>query len=688
MFGPAHQASFLLDIEGFTHDLHVLEFNGKEAISQPFRFDLKLVSEHPGLDLESLLHRPAFLGFDRHGAGIHGHVYSIGQGDAGKRLTQYQIALMPSLAYLGHRFDQKIFQKRSVPQIIAQVLEAQGILGDAYRFALGTDYRPRDYCVQYGESCLHFIQRLCEEEGLHYHFEHSREGHVLVFGDDQTVFPRLHRPTPYLQDSGLVADDPVIKAFTLAMETRPTAVTRRDYDFEKPLLQLESAAKDPSPPHLEDYGFPGRFTDREQGKHRARRALERHRSDYRQATGRSDQPMLLSGHFLPLTGHPRQEWNDLWLLTEVIHVGQQPQVLEESGTSPPSGDFAQGYRNTFLAIPCHTPFRPALVHPKTTINGYQHAVVCGPPGEEIHCDEYGRVRIQFPWDRDGDHDDHSSCWVRVASNWAHDRYGSVLIPRVGMEVIIGFYQGDPDQPLVVACLSNGANRPPLDLPVENTRSTFKTQSSPGGEGFNELRIEDRKGAEEISVRAQRDYRQHVLNDERIQVDNQRSIVVGGNARHELRDEEQHIAHGDRRTEIRQDDRLTVHGERHVRATSHRLSAQQQVHLSADQNIVIDGGASATIQVGGAWITINSTGVFSSVPIQVGGAPMPLMAAAPVVLEPSEPPLPETVSTALLKQLLGNEALIELCQMPSGGTPMDCPLSDCQCRKALGYGNRS
>ena len=688
MFSPADQASFILDIEGLNHDLQVLEFTGKEAISQPFRFDLKLVSENPDLDLESLLHRMAFLGFDRHGAGIHGQVYSVGQGDAGKRLTQYQLCLMPSLAYLGHRFDHKIFQKLSVPQIIAQVLESHGILSTAYRFTLGTDYQPRDYCVQYGESCLHFLQRLCEEEGLHYHFEHSREGHVVVFGDDQTVFPRLQRPTVYLQDSAMVADEPVIKAFTLAMETRPTAVTRRDYDFEKPLLQLESGAKDASSLQLEDYGFPGRFTDRELGNHRAQRALERHRSDYLQATGRSDQPMLLSGHFLTLTGHPRQQWNDLWLLTEVIHTGQQPQSLEASIISAPNDELSQGYRNTFLATPWDAPYRPPLAHPKATINGYQHAVVCGPPGEEIHCDEHGRVRVQFPWDRDGAKNDHSSCWVRVASKWAHDRHGSVLIPRVGMEVVVGFYQGDPDKPLIVACLSNGANRPALDLPAEKTRSTFKTQTSPGGRGFNELRIEDRKGAEEISIRAQRDYRQHVLNDERLQVDNLRSVVVAGNARHELRAEEQHITHGHRRTEIRLDDYLTVQGSRHIRASNHRLSAQQQISVSASQNIVIDGGASTTIQAGGVWITINAAGIFSSVPVEVGGAPKSIIAATPVMLDAIEPPLPEAVSTALLKRLLGDAALVELCQMPAGGTPMDCPLSDCQCRTALGYGDRT
>ncbi|PPA00643.1 hypothetical protein C4E44_28800 [Pseudomonas sp. MWU12-2312b] len=237
-------------------------------------------------------------------------------------------------------------------------------------------------------------------------------------------------------------------------------------------------------------------------------------------------------------------------------------------------------------------------------------------------------------------------------------------------------------------MSNGANRPALDLPAEKTRSIFKTQTSPGGRGFNELRIEDRKGAEEISIRAQRDYRQHVLNDERVQVDNQRSVVVAGNARHEQRAEERRITHGDRRTEVRQDDHLTVQGSRYIRAASHRLSAQQQVNVSANQNIVIDGGASTTIQAGGVWITINAAGIFSSVPVEVGGVPKPVIAATPVMLDASEPPLPDAISTALLKRLLGDEALIELCQMPAGGTPMDCPLSDCQCRKALGYGDRT
>src|SRR5690554_274404 len=271
--------------------------------------------------------------------------------------------------------------------------------------------------IQHGEgegTGLHFIQRLCEEEGIHYHFRHSPDGHHLVFGDDQTVFPRL-APTGFDQGNGMVADEPVIKRFGVRLETRTSRVTRRDYDHQKARLQLESQARAEQLPDLEDYDYPGRFTDRTRGKQLAQRSLERHRSDYRQAAGHSDQPTLRSGHFLELQGHPRDSWNDLWLITEIHHEGKQPQVLEESITSaesagtdyspsPAEGEgetaFTQGYRNHFQATPWDTPHRPALRHPKPRALGQQTAVVTGPAGEEIHCDEQGRIKVQFHWDRE------------------------------------------------------------------------------------------------------------------------------------------------------------------------------------------------------------------------------------------------------------------------------------------------
>ena len=192
MFHAANQTHFSLAIDGVQHDLQVLEFRGNEALNRPYRFDLELVSEKPDLDLESLLHKPAFLAFAPDGSGVHGLIHRIAQGESGKRLTRYRLALVPQLAYLAHRTNQRIFQHLTVPQIIAQVLKEHGILADAHRFQLGpTVYPERDYCVQYDETDLHFVQRLCEEEGLSYHFRHSPDGHLLVFGDDQTVFPKL-----------------------------------------------------------------------------------------------------------------------------------------------------------------------------------------------------------------------------------------------------------------------------------------------------------------------------------------------------------------------------------------------------------------------------------------------------------------------------------------------------------------
>ena len=224
MFSPANQPQFTLTLAGA--DFQVLSFKGTETLNAPFAFELELVSERAFLDLEKLLHQQAFLQLSSSGTGtgIHGLVYSIAQGEAGRRLTRYSLSLRPQLAYLDHRINQRIFQQMTVRKIIAQVLEEHGILASDYRFQLGATYPERVYCVQYDESDLHFIRRLCEEEGIHFHFQHSPEGHLLVFGDDQTVFPKL-APVAYQQDTGLVADVPVIKRFGLRLATRTSRVT-------------------------------------------------------------------------------------------------------------------------------------------------------------------------------------------------------------------------------------------------------------------------------------------------------------------------------------------------------------------------------------------------------------------------------------------------------------------------------
>jgi type VI secretion system VgrG family protein len=653
----ANATHIALTLEGLSVDFQVLSFVGREALNQPFCFDIELVSARPDLKLEQFLHKPGYLTFGATGKGIvHGLVYRIEQGDSGKKLTRYSITLVPQLAYLRHNHDQQIFQHLTVPKIIAQILEARGILADAYSFQLGTTYPERDYCVQYDESDLHFIQRLCEEEGIHFHFQHSTGGHKLVFGDDQTVFRKL-APVSYQQDTGMAAEKPVIKRFDLRLETRTTRVSRRDYDFEKPGILPESAAKSTFAPDLEDYDYPGRFTDRARGKQLATRALERHRSDYQLAEGKGDEPTLASGHFLALSEHPRAEWNDLWLLLGVIHEGKQPQVLGENITSDVThgkDDFHQGYRNRFLATPWAAHYRPSLEHPKPKALGSQTAFVTGPTGEEIHCDEYGRVKVQFHWDRDGQVNDNSSCWLRVATGWAGNAYGGIAIPRVGMEVLVTFMEGDPDQPLITGCLFHKENVVPYDLPANKTRSTFKTLSSPGGKGYNEFRIEDKKGAEQIFLHAQRDWEENIEHDQKIHVGNERHDMVEANVFSEFKVEEHRITDLDRKTEARADDHLTVGATRHLKVgTAQFVEAGQEIHYHAGDKVVIEAGMELTAKAGGSFVKVDAGGVtISGAEVKTNSGGSPGVGTGIQILGPL---LPGAAAGAIAGQLLNAPA---------------------------------
>ncbi|MCD5978295.1 type VI secretion system tip protein TssI/VgrG [Pseudomonas quasicaspiana] len=661
MLNPANRASFTLEIAGLEHDFRVLAFTAKESISRPFSVRIELVSERANLKLEDVLHRLAFLRFDADGNGLHGQIGEIAQGDSGKRFTHYFIHLVPSLKRLEYRSNHRIFQGKTVPEIIALVLKDHAIFSNGFAFRLREPCKPRDYCTQYQETDLHFVRRLCEEEGIHFHFQHSPDEHLLVFADDPIQLPVLKAAVAYVQSSGQVGDASVINRFNVRLATRSGKASHQTYHFQLPQVDLLSSAGGDGRKELEDYQYPAAFTDLSVGTRQAQKALERNRSDVRLASGSSDQSALVSGHLFELT-HPNPEWSQQWLLTSVFHEGKQPQVLEESMPRT-SGAFTQGYRNRFEAIPGEVPFRPPLRHRKPRVLGSQHAVVTGPSGEEIYCDEYGRIKVKFFWDREGKRNEHSSCWLRVATGWAHEQYGSVMIPRVGMEVIVGYFEADPDQPYVQACLPNAGTRAPLNLPMQNTQTVLKTQSSPGGAGFNELRIEDRKGAESISIRAQRNWSEHVLNDQSIQVDNQRKVNVTGLSSHELHGEEHHLTHGARKTQVLADDSLTVVGNQHISAANHLVSAATQVHLHSKVDVVINAGLNATIKAGVHWISISPAGIFSSVPIQLGGVPvsgMPAVPGLPAALIP-QVALPANPSLIPDVQLNAIERGVSFCQ---------------------------
>ena len=638
MFSPANSAHFTLQIPTVRHDFKVLAFEGVEAISQLYAIRVELVSENPDVDLEALLSQPAFLQFGLNGEGIHGRIEDVSVGEAGRRLTRYQLSLVPVLHYLQFSYHERIFQHLTVPQIIAQVLSGHGIQADVYAFHVRTSPE-REYCTQYGESDFEFVQRLCAEDGIAWHHQHSAGDHRLVFTDDQTWFPKLGE-TPYQQDTGTVADHPVIKHFTQRFSTRTNQTTRRDYDFQRPSLLLEGQFTADFHPQLEDYRYGRPMASLDRAKALAKQALERHRSDYHLAEGRSDEARLRSGHFFTLTEHPRQTCNDLWLLLSVKHTGKQPQVLEESVTSDarPGDGFTQGYRNSFTAIPWDVFYRPPLLARKPILVS-QTARVTGPEGEDIFCDESGRVKVEFHWDRAELNSDKSSCWVRVASNWAGEQFGSVTIPRVGMEVVVTYHEGDPDQPLITGCVPNTLTPTPYPLPEHKTKTVLRSQSSPATGGYNELLIEDRAGQEKIYLRAERDLEQLIRHDSETSIGNDRRVQISRNSYCVIGGEEEHHATGLRRTVLGADDRTEVAGSRYSHSgVKHVIQAGDQLHIQSGANVILDAGATLSLRGAGQHIVLNPDGIFSSVVIERGGEPI-IPAIEEVVSAPLEEDYP-------------------------------------------------
>ncbi|TDF84066.1 type VI secretion system tip protein VgrG [Pseudomonas sp. H9] len=679
MSTSAHCARFTLTIPTVRNDFKVLAFHGTETISSLYAIQVELVSEYPDFAIESLLGQPAFLQFGHNGEGLHGRIENAQVGEPGRRLTRYQITLVPALHYLQFSHNQRIFQHMTVPQIITQVLQEHGIQADAFTFHVSPSPE-RDYCTQYGDaSDFSFIQRLCSEEGIAWHHQHSADGHHLVFTDHQSFFPKL-AATPYRQGAGMVADHPVVSQFSQRFSTRTSRVTHRDYDLKRPSRLLESRQRADFTPALEDYRYPMPFDTEERSKQLARQALERHRLDYQLAEGESDQPALRSGHFFGLTEHPRNACNDLWLLLSVSHEGKQPQVFEEAASSvgQAKDGFNQGYRNSFSAIPWDVFYRPPLVSREALLVS-QTARVTGPEGEEIYCDEHGRVKVEFHWDRAELNSDNSSCWLRVASNWAGERFGAVTIPRIGMEVLVTFQEGNPDQPLITGCLTNTRTPPPYPLPANKTKTVLRSRSTPDSSGYNELSLEDRSGQELIYLRAQRDLEQNIEHDSRLQVGNEYRETIKGNSIAVLEAEDQRTVTADRKVELRSNDYLHIADSSHTRVGQALVvDAGQQIHLKAGAHLIVDTGAGITLKAGGQHIVIGPGGIFSSTDIQTGGAPIAGTAAAPLLPGRLEGlSSPETLVPTLASSGAIPPGIHPLCGKQSNGA---CSRGDCACKK--------
>ncbi|WP_405081111.1 type VI secretion system tip protein TssI/VgrG [Pectobacterium versatile] len=589
----------------------VVDFQLSEALNQPFALSLNLASALPDVDFGAVLDQPCELLVWYEGVlqrRVSGIVSAFAQGDTGFRRTRYQADVRPALWRLGLRTNARIFQAQKPETIIGTLLEESGITD--YAFALRHDHAPREYCVQYRESDLAFITRLAAEEGLYFFHEFEEGKHRVVFADDAGALSKGPELFFNLATQGL-SEGEYVRRFRYAEAVSTAEVALKDYSFKTPAYGLlhrkmsgELANQRESYQHFD---YPGRFKKDPSGKAFTGYRLDALRAGAMTGSGESNAAMLMPGSSFALTEHPNPVLNTGWQLVAIIHSGQQPQALEEESGGEPTT-----YSNSFEVISAKSTWRADLPY-KPMVDGPQIATVVGPAGEEIYCDEYGRIKLQFPWDRYGSSDDQSSCWVRVSQGWAGGQYGLIAIPRIGHEVIVSFLEGDPDQPIVTGRTFHATNPSPYPLPANKTRTILRSKTHKG-KGFNELRFEDQAGQEEVFIHAQKDMNTVVLNNQSTLVENDQFSHIKNNMHHTIDNEYCML--------VKKEASLTTNTSLHVKADDSLLvDGAKEIHLSSGQKIVIDAGSEITLQAAGHFIKIDSSGISTSSIVNMGsGAP--------------------------------------------------------------------
>ncbi len=528
-------------------------FHAQERLSAPFLLELELVSPRWSIPFESLLGSPVVVSLtlpQLQERFFHGHIHRFVQGGHNADgLVLYRAEVVPWLWFLNLNADCRIFQDRSTRDIVTKIFQEQGVHDFEFRnVTRGTE--PREYCVQYRETAFNFVSRLMEEDALYYYFEHQADKHLLVIADE----PEQHPPCPH---GARVSFDParsdpttgVIQELKYCQELQTGKVLLRDFDFMNPKHDLEVQLGEDQAPSSFDY--PGRYLTREQGEVLARIQLQEQLAQVISLQGSSTCMPFSAGHRFKLDQYYRETAGSDLVLGTVHHVASQSfsRAAEDSS--------AFQYRNTFTCFPARVPFRPVRRARKPLVAGTQTAIVSGKPGEEIWTDEYGRVKVLFHWDREGELNERSSCWIRVAHHWAGRNWGALFLPRIGQEVIVDFLEGDPDRPIIIGRVYNADQMPPYPLPAEQTKSTLKSDSSKGGGGSNELRFEDRKGSEELYIHAQKDFNEVVEHNHTTTVKvNQTNSIIGNQSESVGGDQSMSVS-GNRTKTITKDETVTV-----------------------------------------------------------------------------------------------------------------------------------
>lgn len=552
-------------------------FTGHEAMSRLFSFELDLLSTDPEIKFEEIIGQKVTirvrLGREKERF-FHGLINRFMQTGSDTGLANYRATMVPALWFLTRTADCRIFQNKKIPDIIQEILKENGLTD--VKTVLKATYEPREYCVQYRETDFNFISRLMEQYGIFYFFEHEKDKHTLVLTDDLSA----HQPCPvqpkvsWNPHGSDNLDEDVITSLQWEETFRFGKYAVTDYNFETPSTSLRAEVKSQidvgGNSKYEIYDYPGEYEKKAQGDSIAKIRMQEEEAQYKVISGSGTARVFTTGYKFTLQDYVRKDLNGDYVLTQVQHVAS---VGNTYTTGAAGGGNEDDYSNSFSCIPAKRPFRAPQVTPKPMVQGPQTAVVVGKKGEEIWTDKYGRVKVQFHWDRYGKMNEDSSCWVRVSQNWAGKKWGAMFLPRIEQEVIVEFLEGDPDQPIITGRVYNAELMPPYDLPANQTQSGLKSRSSKGAtpDNFNEIRFEDKKGEEQLYIHAEKnqdievendethsvghDRKKDIKNDETVSVGNNRSETVGknetisiGNDRTESVEKNESITIGESRTE--------------------------------------------------------------------------------------------------------------------------------------------
>jgi type VI secretion system secreted protein VgrG len=563
----------------------VEHFGGSDSLGNPFSYEVVLISDTSDFDISSLVGEPVTatvaLG-DGDTRYFNGYVTRMTLIDVFGTHTRYQIRIEPWLYMLSSRINSRIFQNKSIPDIAKDLFREHGFSDFADQ--LSAAYSPREYVVQYRESDFAFVSRILAHAGIYYYFKHEENRHELVLADaasahaTATDYEKLDfhpegTPTP--------EEDEFLNKWEVAHQWRSGAYASNDYDFERPKADL-TAQLQANAQHkkgdLEIFDYPAGYTEQSDVESYVRARLQSVQSDVEVANAAGDVRGVGAGNLFTLTGYPSDKQNKQYLIVAATYDSMNSSH-DTGGT-----DQTQYFHVSLSAIDSTVPFSPPLQPPRR-IEGPQTAIVVGEAGDEITTDQYGRVKVQFHWDREGEEDENSSCWVRVAQLWAGAGWGGIHVPRIGQEVIVDFLDGDPDRPIITGRVYNADNMPPYDLPEEKYVSGIISRSTPGGtpNNFNELRFEDKTGSELVRVQAEKDLDTLVKHDEERHVGNDRTTGIG---------HDEVVTVGNNRTEmVAKQEQITIGGDR-----KETVGKSETVSIGTTRALTV--GTDETIQVGG------------------------------------------------------------------------------------------